>query len=189
MEIGNQIKKYRGKLKWSQETLAQKSYVSPQTISDWENGNSYPDIHSLLILSKLFNISLDKLIKEDVEAIKKEIESNNAKKFNSMTWLLAAEYIVSVVSAVPLMKYLSWIGGIIWGLLLAFSIITALKAEKLKKASNIRTYREIKAFMEGKPLEDIKNERLKAANKPVIKAVIGVVLALLTCTVMTLILF
>ena len=58
MEIGNQIKKYRGKLNWSQETLAEKAYVSRQTVSNWENGKSYPDIHSLLLLGKLFNISI-----------------------------------------------------------------------------------------------------------------------------------
>jgi transcriptional regulator with XRE-family HTH domain len=185
MEIGNQIKKYRGKQKWSQETLAEKAFVSRQTVSSWENGKSYPDIHSLLILSKLFNISLDKLVKGDVESMKKEIEASDVKKFNSMTWLLAAEYIVCVVSAVPLMKYLNWIGGVIWGILVTVSIITAVKVEKLKKANNISTYREIKAFMEGKPLEDIKNERLKAANKPVIKAIIGAGIALLTCTVLT----
>ena len=40
MEIGNQIKKYRGKLNWSQETLAEKAYVSRQTVSNWENGVS-----------------------------------------------------------------------------------------------------------------------------------------------------
>ena len=65
MEIGNQIKKHRNKLKWSQEVLAEKAYVSRQTISNWENDKSYPDIHSLLILGKLFNISLDELVKGD----------------------------------------------------------------------------------------------------------------------------
>ena len=69
MEIGNQIKKHRTRLKWSQETLAENAYVSRQTISNWENGKSYPDIHSLLILGKLFNISLDELVKGDVETM------------------------------------------------------------------------------------------------------------------------
>lgn len=65
--VSGQIKKYRGSLKLSQEELAEKVYVSRQSISNWENGKNYPDIHSLLLLSTLFNVSLDQLIKGDVE--------------------------------------------------------------------------------------------------------------------------
>ena len=53
MELSNQIRKYRTEHKLSQEELAEKVYVSRQTISNWENGKSYPDIHSLLLLSSL----------------------------------------------------------------------------------------------------------------------------------------
>lgn len=184
MEIANQIKKYRGKLKWSQETLAEKAYVSRQTVSSWENNKSYPDIHSLLILSKLFNISLDELVKGDVDTMKKEIENSDVKKFNSMSWIFAAEYALVVLSPIPLMKYLGWLGGVIWGIILAISMFTAIKLEKLKKANNIQTYKEIKAFMEGKPLDEITSDRLKAVNKPVVKAAISAVTTLLICTVM-----
>ena len=38
MELGNQIKKYRSELQISQEQLADRIYVSRQTISNWENG-------------------------------------------------------------------------------------------------------------------------------------------------------
>ena len=177
MEIGNQIKKFRGKLNWSQETLAEKAFVSRQTISNWENDKSYPDIHSLLLLGKLFNISLDELVKGDVESMKKEIEKNDVKKFNAMSWLLAAEYVIVAVSILPLIKYLGWLGGIIWGILFSLSMFTAIKVEKMKKANNIQTYREIKAFMEGKPLDEISEERIKALNKPLIKVICGMAFA------------
>jgi transcriptional regulator with XRE-family HTH domain len=189
MEIANQIKKYRGKLKWSQETLAEKAYVSRQTVSSWENSKSYPDIHSLLILSKLFNISLDELVKGDVDTMKKEIENNDVKKFNTMAWLLAAEYVLMVLTPVPLMKYLGWIGGVIWGVIAAVSVFTAIKVEKAKKANDISTYREIKAYMEGKPLEEISAERIRSTNRPVIKAAVGAGAALLVCTLMAFIFF
>ncbi|MCR5599163.1 MAG: helix-turn-helix domain-containing protein [Ruminococcus sp.] len=189
MEIGNQIKKYRGKLKWSQEVLAEKTFVSRQTVSSWENDKSYPDIHSLLMLSKLFNISLDELVKGDVESMKNEIKKSDNKKFNSLAWLLTGEYILMVLSAVPLMKYLGWLGGVIWGILVSVSLFTALKVEKLKKENNIQTYKEIKAFMEGKPLDEISADRMSSLNKPVIKAAIGAGIALLVCTVMTYLLF
>ena len=47
MELNAQIKKYRKSLNLSQEELAEKVYVTRQTISNWENGKSFPDIHSL----------------------------------------------------------------------------------------------------------------------------------------------
>ena len=58
MELSTQVKKYRTELKLSQEELAEKVYVTRQTISNWENGKSYPDIHSLLLLSSLFDVQL-----------------------------------------------------------------------------------------------------------------------------------
>ena len=71
MEIGTQIKRYRNELKLSQEELADKVFVTRQTISNWETGKNYPDIHSVLLLSSIFNISLDQLIKGDIEIMKK----------------------------------------------------------------------------------------------------------------------
>ena len=183
MEIGNQIKKHRTRLKWSQETLAENAYVSRQTISNWENGKSYPDIHSLLILGKLFNISLDELVKGDVETMNKEISKNEVKRFNALAWLLAAEYIIMVLSPLPLIKYLGWVGGAIWAAITAVSLFTAVKVEKLKKANDLTTYKEIKAYMEGKSLDEISAERIKKGSKNLMKALFGAVSAMIGFTV------
>jgi transcriptional regulator with XRE-family HTH domain len=183
MEIGNQIKKHRTRLKWSQETLAENAYVSRQTISNWENGKSYPDIHSLLILGKLFNISLDELVKGDVETMNNEISKNEVKRFNALAWLLAAEYIIMIVSPLPLIKYLGWVGGAIWAAITAVSLFTAVKVEKLKKANDLTTYKEIKAYMEGKSLDEISAERIKKGSKNLMKALFGAVSAMIGFTV------
>ena len=76
MEVSAQIKKYRSHMGISQEELAEKVYVSRQTVSNWETGKNYPDIHSILLLSSFFNVSLDQLVKGDVEIMKKEIKEN-----------------------------------------------------------------------------------------------------------------
>ena len=183
MEIGNQIKKHRTRLKWSQETLAENAYVSRQTISNWENGKSYPDIHSLLILGKLFNISLDELVKGDVETMNNEISKNEVKRFNALAWLLAAEYIIMVLSPLPLIKYLGWVGGAIWAVITAVSLFTAVKVEKLKKANDLTTYKDIKAYMEGKSLDEISAERIKKGSKNLMKALFGAVSAMIGFTV------
>ena len=74
MEIGEQIKKYRTEMGLSQDRLAEKIFVSRQTISNWENNKNYPDVKSLLLLSCLFNVSLDILVKGDLEEMKEEIK-------------------------------------------------------------------------------------------------------------------
>lgn len=68
MELGKQIKKHRQEARLSQKELANRIYVSRQTISNWENDKSYPDVNSLVLLSEIFQTSLDKLIKGDVDS-------------------------------------------------------------------------------------------------------------------------
>lgn len=72
MELGTQIRKYRNERTLSQEALAAKVYVSRQTVSNWENDKSYPDVNSLVLLSEVFEISLDQLIKIEEKAERNE---------------------------------------------------------------------------------------------------------------------
>ena len=88
MNIGNQIKKYREQLKISQEELADKIFVTRQTISNWENNKNYPDIKSLSLLSYNLNVSLDDLIKGDVEKMKEIIDEKEIKKLNFYSKIL-----------------------------------------------------------------------------------------------------
>ncbi|MDD6193273.1 MAG: helix-turn-helix transcriptional regulator [Lachnospiraceae bacterium] len=67
MEFANQLKKYRTEKNLSQEQLAEEIFVTRQTISNWETEKSYPDVHSLMLLSSLFQVSLDQLLKGDIE--------------------------------------------------------------------------------------------------------------------------
>lgn len=72
MELGTQIRKYRNERTLSQEALAERVYVSRQTVSNWENDKSYPDVNSLVLLSEVFEISLDQLIKVEEKAERNE---------------------------------------------------------------------------------------------------------------------
>lgn len=65
MDIGNKIKTARVKSGITQEQAAQALGVSRQTISNWENGKTYPDIVSVVKMSDYYNISLDHLLKEE----------------------------------------------------------------------------------------------------------------------------
>lgn len=63
MEIGAIIRKARSEQKITQEQAAEALGVSRQTVSNWENGRSYPDIASVIRMSDLYHISLDALLK------------------------------------------------------------------------------------------------------------------------------
>ena len=97
MNIGNQIKKYREQLKISQEELADKIFVTRQTISNWENNKNYPDIKSLSLLSYNLNVSLDDLIKGDVEKMKEIIDEKEIKKLNFYSKILTICFAVLIL--------------------------------------------------------------------------------------------
>ena len=66
MNIGSKIKKSRTEAKITQEQAAEALGTSRQTISNWENEKSYPDIASVLKMSDLYGVSLDFLLKGEV---------------------------------------------------------------------------------------------------------------------------
>lgn len=159
MELGNQIRKYRNGLALSQDALAEKVYVSRQTISNWENGKSYPDVNSLVLLSEVFGTSIDNLIKGDVEIMKKHVRSEERNEFKRLTTLYFILFVAMMVSPIPLAYYLKIVGIVIWAALAAVTIFVAFAIEKRKKQYDIQTYREIIAFSEGKKLDEIEKIR------------------------------
>ncbi len=183
MEISTQIKKYRNEMKFSQEELAEKIYVTRQTISNWENEKSYPDIHSLLLLSSLFNVSLDQLIKGDIEIMKKEINKAEVAEFNWFSKIFSVLFIISIIVFVPLLVFLRIYGVIIWAILYLITLGFGIKVEKLKKKNELHTYKEIVAFSEGKCLDEIQKQReigkrpYQAILKPLMGAAVGIIIA------------
>ena len=63
MQLGQMIVKLRKEQGLTQETFAKKFNVTRQTVSNWENEKSYPDLHTLVKISDEFHLSLDILLK------------------------------------------------------------------------------------------------------------------------------
>ena len=82
MEIGKKLKNARIEAGITQEKAAEKINVSRQTISNWENEKSYPDIISVIALSDLYSVSLDELLKGDQKMAEHLEESTNVVKSN-----------------------------------------------------------------------------------------------------------
>lgn len=159
MELGKQIKKHRQEVQLSQEELAERVYVSRQTISNWENDKSYPDVNSLVLLSETFQISLDNLIKGDIEVMKDVIQKEEIEKMNRYGKIYTIMLIVTAVSAVPLFMLLGVWALIPWGIIWGISMYFAIMLEKIKKDNDVQTYKEIVAFSEGQLLDDIQKQR------------------------------
>lgn len=159
MELGKQIKKYRNERTLSQETLADRVYVSRQTVSNWENDKSYPDVKSLVLLSEVFEVSLDQLIKGDVEEMKEQISKNDQEQFGRLSIIFTVLFVATIITMVPLVHFLSWVGVGIWVPLFGITWYAAILVERKKKKLNIQTYKEIVAFTEGKELTEIEKAR------------------------------
>ena len=131
MELGKQIKMHRQEAHLSQEELANRVYVSRQTISNWENDKSYPDVNSLVLLSEIFQISLDNLIKGDIEVMKDVIQKEEIEKMNRYGKSYTIMLIATAVSAVPLFMWLGVWAFIPWGIIWAISMYFAFSPERL----------------------------------------------------------
>ena len=138
MDIGGKIKKSRTDAKITQEQAAQALGISRQTISNWENERSYPDIVSVLKMSDLYSVSLDYLLKGEgpmKDYLDYIEESTNTVKSKTRLSKLLVVLSYLVIWAFNIMA--SWrfsagsiteaqAGGVQWLMLPAVTIILSL---------------------------------------------------------------
>ena len=180
MELGGQIKRHRTRLGLSQEELAEKIFVTRQSVSNWETGKTYPDLQSLLRLSDLFGLSLDELIKGDIETMKEEINRLEIQKMNRWGGILALLMLTLMLLPAPLLKLLDTAGFLlVMAPLFLVGMAVALKVEKIKKDNDVHTYKEILAFSEGRRLDEL-DKAVEKGKRPYQALVAALSSALLT---------
>ena len=84
MKFGDNLRKLRKSKKLSQEDLAEKVNVSRQSVSKWENGESYPEMNNILELCKIFHCKINDLVNDsmiDIDSLDEEIKMS-VVKFN-----------------------------------------------------------------------------------------------------------
>ncbi len=148
MELSKQIKKYRLEANLSQDELAEKIFVSRQTISNWENDKSYPDVKSLLLVSEVFQISLDNLIKGDVARMRKEIDEQERLRFRKDSIVSTILLLVVIFSTVPLAMLFGWYGIAISVFLAIATLFYGLRVARYEKKYNIETFKDILVLWE-----------------------------------------
>lgn len=101
MNIGKKLQAARLKEKLSQDEVAEKLNITRQTLSNWENNKSYPDILYVLELSELYSLSLDELIKDDKEMLN-HIKDNSSliktKERNKNIFMISTYLIIWAVA-------------------------------------------------------------------------------------------
>ena len=186
MNLGAQIKKYRVECSLSQDELAEKLFVTRQSISNWENDKTYPDIKSLVLMSEVFSVSLDELVKGDMEIMKKEISEQDREQFKKEDRVLGVLMLLLIFLTVPLAKHGGWLGIAAYVVLAVVTLGYSIKVEKHKKQLDIQTYKEIVAFMDGKSLSEIEKAREsgKRGYQKVLLAAGAALVTLMVCGLM-----
>lgn len=122
MEIGKKLKDARMKSGFTQETVAERINVSRQTISNWENEKSYPDIISVIELSSLYSISLDDLLKGDERMMEHLEESTNVVK---STRKLIGAILLNIITVILLITLSMFLPDRSYYLLVVFCLAIA----------------------------------------------------------------
>lgn len=161
MEVGRRIREQRRRGGMSQDDLAARVYVSRQTISSWENDKTYPDVQSLLLLSEIFDVTVDSLVKGDVETMTTTID-NDVRTLKRLGWVMLAFLALMLATLVWAMVQLGvwdWtalqtlptmlLAIVLWGI----AMTAAVWADRIKKEHDLVTYQEIVSFWNGEPVD------------------------------------
>ena len=106
MDLAEKILTLRKSRNWTQDQLAEQLDISRQTISNWENEKSYPDIVSVVRLSDLYSISLDDLLKGDAKMLEHLEECTDVVKSNQKLILAVAANIVVFLACLLMVAFL-----------------------------------------------------------------------------------
>ena len=125
MNLGDKILELRKKKGYSQEELAEKLSISRQTVSKWELNETSPDIKQAKKISKIFNISLDDLLDNDIKNILTEKISNTER---------LAGLIINILKFIGI-----FIISMVLLVIISVFLFLGVRTEMNKKISNVIT--------------------------------------------------
>lgn len=143
MELEYRLVELRKKKISPKKNWQKSSMFHVKQISNWERGKTYPDINSLLLIATYFGISLDNLIKGDVDIMKHQVDQSQFKK-----WLIIGGISWFLFSVAVPTRYLLDSGqatAILWLLAMpvaysAFQILYILKNRELQTYADILNF-------------------------------------------------
>ena len=130
MDVGSRIREFRLARGLTQEELAATLYVSRQTISHWESGRAAPDAQSLVMMSALFGVAVDTLVRGGVEAM----AAVEARERRSAQVSYAAAAGIGLLGSAAVAPGLVPELGMIGGALSLAPLATALAVARISRA-------------------------------------------------------
>lgn len=97
MQFSKILKKKRKELRITQQDLADKLFVTRQTVSRWENDVSYPNLDTVVEISNILNLSLDDLLKGDNNSVVQNISKNVRDNSKYKKYLISVSIICSIL--------------------------------------------------------------------------------------------
>lgn len=181
MELARQLKAKREERGLSQDEVSKAIFVSRQTISNWENDKTYPDVQSLLLLSQLFDVSIDELVRGDVVAMQRAIAEDSRRMrllsigmlaFSGLAFLFLLVFSLAwpEPSGFVRMSKGNLAGAATFIVLYAIGFAMAIAVDRLKK-HDVVTYREIDRFLKSGVVGEPDAEGL-ARKQPVLGVVV-----------------
>lgn len=150
MELARRIKEHRARLGMSQADLARALFVTRQTISNWETSRTYPDAQSLLLMSGLFGVSVDSLLKEDSQEMREALAAGS-RKMNRLGAVMAA-FGLACAAWVVVGIALDWDTALITvpaAALFAPAMCAAFLVDKMRHDNQLFAYQSVQAFLAG----------------------------------------
>ncbi len=136
MTFGEKLKKLRTDNKLTQDELADKIFVTRTAVSKWETGRGFPNMESLKMLCKVFDISMDTLISDEELENRKILEDKKAKYcfWGAMAGFLlcVAFTIVSAITKIPYYMLGSFVGVIVYAIFAYYSTPKYKRVEAIK---------------------------------------------------------
>ena len=142
MILADKITALRKKAGWSQEELAEQLGVTRQSVSKWEGAQSVPDMDKVVQMSRLFGVTTDFLLKDELSEEEDYTRENKAKSpvigaVSGIYWLLVtAVYLFYTFGPMgngqPKYSWFIWaVGGVLYGALMAGLSIYRKNADKI----------------------------------------------------------
>lgn len=150
MELARRIKEHRARLGMSQADLARALFVTRQTISNWETSRTYPDAQSLLLMSGLFGVSVDSLLKDDSQEMREALAAGS-RKMNRLGAVMAA-FGLACAAWVIIGIALDWDTVLIAvpaAALFVPAMCAAFLVDKMRHDNQLFAYQSVLAFLAG----------------------------------------
>lgn len=157
--IGVRIRACRERAGMTQGELAAAAFVTRQSVGNWENGKTLPDVESVKLLSAVFGISLDALL----DARSEEYLEQTARQRRTIVLALAlnaallVEALIGLIVTTLAYEFLPWnqadpisrVENLVRFAVLIPASVFAMKMGRIKRERELSNMLEIAAFLEG----------------------------------------